>query len=186
VIVSGPSGAGKTTVLERVLARCPVPLVRSVSATTRPARPGEKDRTDYYFLSVDDFLARRARGEFLESCRVYADGDWYGTIASEVHGRLAAGAWVVLAIDVQGAREVLARHPDALTIFVHPGSAEELEHRLRARGTESDSTLDRRLAAARRELDQADRYRWQVVNDDPDRAAQEISDILVQEWRKAE
>lgn len=180
VVISGPSGAGKTTLLKRLYASCPLPLTASVSATTRPPRPGETDGVDYHFLSREDFTRRREAGEFLECFEVYQRGDWYGTLKSEVAPSLAVGKWVVLEIDVQGTLAVLEHYPDALTIFVRPRSVEELERRLRQRGTESEAALERRLDVARRELSFIDRYRYQVVNDDIDRAVQELCEILTQ------
>jgi guanylate kinase len=180
VIISGPSGAGKTTLLERVFGQSHLPLVASVSVTTRAPRQGERDGVDYHFLSREEFARRRQQGEFLESCEVFGQGDWYGTLDAEVTPSLAAGKWVVLEIDVQGTREVLRNYPGALTIFVHPGSIDELERRLRERGTESDAALARRLQVARRELAAADLYRYQVINDEIDRATREICDILNQ------
>lgn len=178
VVISGPSGAGKTTLLKRLYACAPRPLVVSVSATTRAPRPGERDGVDYHFLSKEDFERRRLRGEFLECCEVYQRGDWYGTLHSEVAPRLAEGKWVVLEIDVQGTLAVLQHYPEAVTIFVRPSSIDELERRLRQRGTESEAALQRRLDVARRELASIDRYRHQVVNDDIDRAVEELCDIL--------
>jgi guanylate kinase len=183
--VSGPSGAGKTSVMQCVYCRCPVPLVRSVSATTRPPRPGESDGADYHFLSRAEFRARQEKGEFVECCEVFGQGHWYGTLRSEVAQRLDAGKWVVLEIDVQGAQSVRKQYADAVTIFLDPGSLAELERRLRGRGTESEEAMQRRLAAARRELAAADDYQYHVVNDDRDRAVQEISALLQQEWEKS-
>jgi guanylate kinase len=180
IVVSGPSGAGKTTVMRRVYQRAPVPLVASVSATTRPPRPGETDGVDYHFLSEEEFAARRARGGFLECFQVFGRGYWYGTLHSEVATGLAAGKWVVLEIDVQGALAVMEQFPDAITIFVRPGSVAELERRLRGRGTETEEAIQRRLARANEELRLADRYRYQVVNDQIDRAVDEICHILTQ------
>jgi guanylate kinase len=180
VVISGPSGAGKTTLLKLLYATCSLPLVASVSATTRRPRPGEVDGVDYHFLSREEFARRRDAGEFLECCEVYGRGDWYGTLKSEVTPSLEAGKWVVLEIDVQGTLAVLEHYPDALTIFIEPASVDELERRLRDRGTETDEALARRLEVARRELAQVDRYRYRVVNGDLDRAAQELCDILVQ------
>jgi guanylate kinase len=180
VVISGPSGAGKTTLLKQVFERSKRPLVPSVSATTRAPRPGEADGVDYHFLSREEFARRRARGEFLECCEVYSRGDWYGTLKSEVTPSLEAGKWVVLEIDVQGTLAVLEHFPDAVTIFVLPSSPEELERRLRDRGTETEEALSRRLEVARRELTFVDRYRYRVVNDDVARAVDEICDILLQ------
>ncbi len=179
VVMSGPSGVGKTTVLRRLLATCSLPLQASVSATTRPSRRGEVDGVDYHFLSEEEFHRRRERGEFLECYEVYSSGWWYGTPNSEVTPGLEAGKWVVLGIDVHGAFSVVNQYPDAITIFLRPSSLEELEKRLRGRGTEDEETLQRRLEQARNELGLADWYRYQVINDDLDRAVREICQILV-------
>ena len=180
VVVSGPSGTGKTTVLRQMFACSPVPLVRSVSATTRSPRPGEVDGQSYYFLAPAEFLARRARGEFLECFEVFGEGHWYGTPQSTVAAGLKAGKWVLLEIDVQGAMAVVQRYPDAITVFLRPPSLEVLEARLRGRRTESEEAIQRRLAQARRELALADRYAYRVVNEEGNeqRAAQEICEIL--------
>ncbi len=179
-IVSGPSGAGKSTVLRRLLETCPLPLQLAVSATTRPPRPGEQDGVDYFFLSPAEFQRRREAGEFLETKEVFGQGDWYGTLWSEVTSGWEAGKGVILEIDVQGAMTVLEGVPDAVTIFVHPGTLEELERRLRSRGAESEEAIARRLEAARRELEYLPQYRYEVINDDVDRAAAEICDIMKQ------
>jgi len=180
VVVSGPSGAGKSTVLRRLLECSDLPLVASVSATTRPPRRGEVDGVDYHFLSEDEFALRRRRGEFLECFQVYGKGDWYGTLQSEVTPSLEDGKWVILEIDVQGALAVVKRYPEATTIFVRPSCWEELERRLRGRGTESEDALERRLNRARAELALADHYQHQVINDDVDQAVRQICDILTQ------
>src|SRR5439155_14484529 len=156
---------------------CPLPLVLSVSATTRQARRGEMEGVDYFFLTPEQFAARRAAGDFLE-CKEYA-GNWYGTLQSQVSAGLAEGKWVILEIDVEGTLAVLEKHPEALTIFVHSGSVEELERRLRARNTESEEALARRLETAKRELAQRDRYRYQVINRDVPQAVREVCDILL-------
>ena len=177
IVISGPSGAGKTTVLKRLFACCPK-LESSVSATTRSPRPGEQDGVDYHFLTKEDFAQRKAQGYFLECFEVFGSGHWYGTLWDEVTPRLQAGKWVVLEIDVDGALAVLERFPDAVTIFVQPASLDELERRLRGRGTESEQAVARRLEVARRELSFADRYRFQVTNRSVDKAVEEICDIL--------
>ena len=179
VIISGPSGAGKSTVVKRLFEVCPLPLQLSVSATTRSPRKGEKDGVDYHFLSKDEFTRRREAGEFLEFMEVFSRGDWYGTLAAEVASGLEAGKWVVLEIDVQGAMSVVEKRPDAITVFIHPGSMEELERRLRTRGTDTDDAIARRLEVASREMNMKDKYRFEVVNKEIDQAAQDISDLLI-------
>jgi guanylate kinase len=178
IVLSGPSGVGKSTVLRRLLARHADRLRLSVSATTRPPRPGEADGVDYYFLSDAEFARRRQQGEFLECCEVFGRGHWYGTLLEEVAPSRGDQKWVVLDIDVDGAEKVRCRFPDVLTIFLRPSSEDELERRLRARGTESEDAIARRLEVARRELARARSYTFQVVNDIVDRAVDEISEIL--------
>jgi len=177
VVISGPSGAGKSTVVRELMQSCPLPLHLSISATTRQPRKGEEEGVDYFFLTPEQFAGRRAAGEFLE-CKEYA-GNWYGTLQSQVTAGLAEGKWVLLEIDVEGTMAVLEKHPEALTIFVHSGSVEELERRLRARKTESEQALARRLETAKRELAQKDRYRYQVINRDVPTAVREVCDILL-------
>ncbi|MDX1963566.1 MAG: guanylate kinase [Pirellulales bacterium] len=179
IVFSGPSGAGKTTVLEKVLARCPW-IEPSISATTRPPRPGEQAGVHYYFLSTEDFNRRREGGEFLECSEVFGRGHWYGTLQSEVAPRLAAGKSVLLEIDVTGMLAVLQRYPDAITIFVRPASVEELERRLKARGTESAEAIARRLEVARQELAYADRYQYVINNDVLEDAVNNICSVLAQ------
>jgi guanylate kinase len=179
VIISGPSGAGKSTVVRELIARCPLPLRLSVSATTREPRPGERHGKEYYFLSRDEFLRRVEDGEFLEWKEVFGRGDYYGTLESEAMDGLRAGHWILLEIDVEGAAAVLEKHPEAITVFVDSGSPAELERRLRDRGTETEESIRRRLEVARRELACRERYRYQVLNDVRERAAQEICDILL-------
>jgi guanylate kinase len=182
VVVSGPSGAGKTTLLERVFRQCPLPLVHSVSATTRPPRKGERDGVDYHFLTPAQFEARKKNAEFLECFEVFGHGYWYGTLSSEVTTGLRAGKWVVLNIDVKGAGAVMDRYGDAIGIFVRPSSIDELHRRLVLRGTESEEAIGQRLDQARCELGLAGRYRYQVINDDVDQAVERICRILQNEW----
>jgi guanylate kinase len=155
-------------------------LEHSISATTRPPRPGEQHGVDYFFLTGDEFEARRQSGDFLECCQVFGKDFWYGTLQSQVAPSLAAGKAVVLEVDVAGAKSVVAKYPHAITIFVRPDSIEELERRLLARGTENTDALARRLTVARRELEQADWYQHQVINHDVDQAVAEIETILRQ------
>jgi guanylate kinase len=186
VVISGPSGAGKTSVMRRVYQTCRAPLVRSVSATTRPPRGDEVDGVDYHFLSDEDFGIRRKRGDFLECFEVFAQGHWYGTLWSEVATGLAAGKWVVLEIDVRGAQAVMERFPNAITIFLRPGTRDELERRLRGRGTETEEAIQQRLARADREMALADRYQHQVINDSMDQAVQDVCRILTTQWEKSQ
>ena len=180
VVISGPSGVGKTTLLRRLLADLPA-LVPSISATTRPPRTGERDGVDYHFIPLDEFERRRAAGEFLECCRVYGRQHWYGTLVAEVAPRLAAGKWVVLEIDVEGTLSILERYPQAITIFVEPSHPDQLLQRLQGRGTESPEAMARRLEVARRELHEAHRYRHRVVNEDVDEALAAVEKILAAE-----
>ena len=178
VVISGPSGSGKTTIVSRLLAQSPVPLVKSISATTRPPRAGETSGKEYHFLTPQEFAARRDRGEFLEYAEVHGRGCWYGTLKSEIERARAARAWSLLEIDVQGAMNVMQQYRDAITIFLTTPSDDVYEQRLRARGTEPEEVIQRRLQTARDELKMAPRYRHQIENIDLDRAVREISDIL--------
>jgi guanylate kinase len=180
VVVSGPSGVGKTTLLRRLLTLLPA-LVPSVSATTRPPRAGEQDGLDYHFIGLKEFERRRAAGEFLECCRVYGRQHWYGTLVAEVAPRMASGQWVVLEIDVEGTLSVLEKYPEAITIFVEPSHPDQLLERLRGRGTESPEAMARRLEVARRELLEAHRYRYRVVNEDVSEALESVRRVLVAE-----
>lgn len=178
VVLSGPAGAGKTTIVQRLLREAPVPLQMSVSATTRPMRTGEVEGLHYYFLTSDEFRRRQSSGEFLECAEVHRSGYWYGTLRSELDRIRQLGAWALLEVDVEGALNVIRFYPDAVTIFLQTPSAELYERRLRDRGTESEEVIQRRLQTARKELELADSYRYRVVNDDLDRAVREICGIL--------
>ena len=183
VVISGPSGSGKTTIVARLLERSTVKLVKSVSATTRPPRKNEIDGENYYFLSSAEFTLRRQLGEFLECAEVHGTGNWYGTLRSEVERARRLGGWALLEIDVQGALQIMDKYPDALTIFLRTSSETEYEKRLRARGTDSEEVIQRRLANARRELEFAPKYRFQVVNDDLERAIEQV-DNIISSWRQ--
>src|SRR5437762_5288110 len=118
VVLSGPSGSGKTTIVDRLLERSPVRLVKSVSATTRPPRKNEVDGRNYYFLTESEFARRRERGDFLECAEVHGTGNWYGTLKSEVERARRLGGWALLEIDVQGALQIMQKHPRAVTMFL--------------------------------------------------------------------
>lgn len=151
--------------------------MKSISATTRPPRPIETDGEDYYFLSTEEFEARRQAGEFLECAEVHKSGYWYGTLLSEVQRASDEGGWALLEIDVEGALNVMKRYPRTVSIFLST-PPEEYERRLRARGTEDEAVIRRRLQTAERELTFVDRYRYQVVNERLDDAVREICNIL--------
>jgi len=171
-------------VLKRVFVESSAPLAFSVSATTRPPRSGEVDGRDYHFLSNEEFALRRERGDFLECFELFGrqgqPGTWYGTLREEVTSGLEAGKWVVLEIDVNGTEAVLKQFPEAVTIFVRPKSFDDLQRRLRDRGTETGDSLARRLAVAKGELETGDRYQYQIVNDDLDEAVRSMCNILSQ------
>lgn len=178
IVISGPSGAGKSTIVRRLLRECPLPLVLSVSATTRAPRPGEVDGRDYLFMSDEQFAELRHDGQFLECKEVFGRGHWYGTLAEQVATGLQAGQWVILEIDVEGAAAVIDRQLNPITIFLHPGGMAELEDRLRGRGTEPEAAIQRRLEVARREMRALPQYDHEVINRDVDRTVAEVCDIL--------
>jgi guanylate kinase len=175
LVVTGPSGVGKGTLIGELLDRVP-DLERSVSGTTRPPRPGERDGIDYHFMSVEEFERRLAAGEFLEHATY--SGHRYGTLRSEVEPRLERGIGVVLEIELQGARQIRRRMPEALLVFVAPPRAEDLRERLQGRGTDSPTQIDRRLSVAREELDAQEEFGHVIVNDRVDRAASELSRLV--------
>jgi len=178
LVVSGPSGVGKGTLLRRVVAESGLPLVMSISATTRKPRSGEVDGKEYHFLALDEFETRRRAGEFLECVEVFGTGTWYGTLRKTVEDELAADRWVVLEIDVQGAKKVREQFPTALSFFIEPKNVDVLQERLRGRGTETEEAMQRRLATAMEELLQADAFEYRIVNDDLDTAVREFIAIL--------
>ena len=178
IIISGPSGVGKTTVVRKLLEDCPLPLKLSVSATTRPRRPGEVEGQNYHYLTDAEFARRRENGDFLEAIEVFGRGHWYGTLKETVTTGLNEGNWIILEIDVEGAAAVIESYPEAITIFIHPGSLEELERRLRGRGTEDETALRRRLEVAERELLAVDRYEFIVENQSVEQTVEDICKLL--------
>lgn len=177
-VISGPSGSGKSTLARRAVERPETHAFLSISATTRPQRPGERDGVDYVFLSREQFENARDQGRFLEWAEVH--GNLYGTPCDPVEEHLQRGENVVLEIDVQGAAQVRQRVPAAVLIFINTPSLEVLEARLRGRGTDEEAVVQRRLANARRELEQLPLYSRMIVNDDLDRAVEELVAILTQ------
>jgi len=178
LVVSGPSGVGKGTLLKRVLAESRFSLIMSISATTRKPRPGERHAEDYYFLSDSEFETKRKAGEFLEYVEVFGTGTWYGTLRRTVEAGLAAGHWVVLEIDVVGAKKVKEQYPDAVMIFIKPKDLDVLQKRLRGRGTETEEAMQRRLDTALGELQHADEFEYRIINDNLDIAVQEFIAVL--------
>jgi guanylate kinase len=172
VVITGPSGVGKGTLIKGLLERVPG-LQLAVSATTREPRPGEVNGRDYHFLSEEDFDRRVAAGEFVEHA-VYA-GNRYGTLRSEL-ARPAQG--IVLEIDVQGARQVAETLPEATRVFIEPPSFDDLARRLAGRGADSPEQIERRLAAARAELEARDEFDHRIVNDDLERAVAELTELV--------
>jgi guanylate kinase len=175
IILSSPSGGGKTTIAKRLL-RIRDDIGYSVSCTTRAPRAGEAEGRDYYFRSREAFEAGREAGEFAESAEVH--GDLYGTLRSEIERVLASGRHVMMDIDVQGAKQLKDAYPDALFIFILPPSAQVLIDRLEARKTEDAQSFIRRLRSAKEELKAIDLYPYLVVNNEVEAAVQEVSRII--------
>ena len=178
-IVSSPSGAGKTTLIHRVLQdpRIGGSLHFSVSHTTRPPRVGERTGVEYHFVDEAAFRAIETRGGFLEWAVVH--GNLYGTSREEVEPRLESGVDVLLDIDVQGARQVRSHVPEAVKVIVFPPSREVLEKRLKARGSDAPDVILRRLAAARKEMEEWGEFDYAIINEDLEAAVDELRSILV-------
>jgi len=176
IIVSGPSGSGKSTLVEKL--RALPGTMFSVSCTTRPRRAAESPGKCYDFVSEEEFQQRIQHGEFLEYAQVFGK-HWYGTPQKWVDEARRLGKDLVLEIDVQGARQVKEKLPDAIAVFIVPPSREDVERRLRARGQDSDQAIERRLERARQEMDRSSDYDFIVVNDDLERASDELRSIVV-------
>lgn len=181
LILSSPSGAGKTTITKALLA-AREDLGFSISATTRAPRPGEQDGVDYHFLSREEFERRRQAGAFLEWAEY--GGQLYGTLESEVGRIQGEGRHVILDIEVQGALQIRQRRTDVVSIFILPPSAEELVARLGGRGTDRPADLEQRLRRAVAELDEALRYDYLVLNEDRTQAVAEVAAIVDAESRR--
>ncbi|MEA4952970.1 MAG: guanylate kinase [Aminivibrio sp.] len=175
-VLSGPSGAGKGTLRKKVFET--VQGIRfSISCTTRPPRQGEKEGIDYRFISEEAFLSLLKEDKFLEHAKVH--GHYYGTLRDDVERTLSSGIDMVLEIDVQGAFQIREKMPESILVFVSPPSLEELEHRLRERGTESGEHLRLRMKNARLEMMKAKDYDYVIVNDDAERASEELKSIII-------
>jgi guanylate kinase len=175
VVISAPSGSGKTTIYSEILKRNPQ-LRFSVSYTTRKRREAEADGSDYFFVDRGTFERMAREGKFVEWASVH--GELYGTERKQLDDCLADGKTLLLDVDVQGAMNVMKEFPEAVTIFIEPPSLEELERRLRRRGTESDESIRRRLEGAKRELEYRDIFQYIVINDKLDESIQQIENII--------
>ena len=173
-VVSGPSASGKGTVCKRLLAETNVEL--SVSATTRPPRPGEVHGREYYFLTEEEFVRIIDEGGFVE--HVHNFGRRYGTLVRDVEEKLALGKDLILEIDVQGGYLVREKFPKAILIFIVPPSVQELERRIRTRGTEDEASIRDRLLTASREVECIKDYDYLVVNDDLDQAIEDMKAVI--------
>jgi len=183
IVVSGASGTGKGTVCNALMESLPE-LAYSISATTRSPRKGEQDGVNYYFLAREEFEKMIEEGGFLEWAEVY--GNYYGTPLKKIQERLAEGQDILLEIDTQGALKVMEKCPEGVFIFLLPPSLEELERRIRGRGTETEESITRRLGAAKEEIGVGRKYKYVVVNDRVGKAVEQIQAILVAEHCRVE
>jgi guanylate kinase len=174
-IVSAPSGAGKTSLLKKLIDHDDL-LHVSVSYTTRPMRPGETDGKDYHFVNHEGFLRKVEDGSFLEHARVF--DNYYGTDRQEVREQLEQGFDVILEIDWQGAQQIRSQMFDTISIFILPPSEEELRHRLEGRGQDNEEVIAKRMSAARTEVSHYLEYDYLVINDDFDQALEELKSII--------
>jgi guanylate kinase len=176
IVLSGPSGSGKSTLIDRLLKASPLPLEICPSVTTRSPRADDQHAKRYIHVSAGEFQEALESGKLLEWAEV--SGHWYGTPREPVEAAIKRGHSILLEIDVQGGMAIRNIFPECVLIFLKASSVEEYERRLRRRGTNSEQEIERRLAAARRELEMATHYNFQVVNDDLDRAVHDIQEIL--------
>ena len=180
-IIAAPSGAGKTTIVRKLLAQNP-DIKLSISHTTRQPREGEKNGEDYHFTTVIDFETRIKQNEFLEYAKVYQN--YYGTSLSWLKKALSEGHDVLLEIDVQGAAQVKEKLPEAITIFILPPDIQTLEERLTSRQTDSKESIDLRLAEAKNEIAEAVNYDYTIINDQLDVALYKLNSIVISEHLK--
>ncbi|HYD55607.1 MAG TPA: guanylate kinase [Burkholderiales bacterium] len=177
-VITAPSGAGKTSLIDAVMKADPT-LRISVSYTTRAPRPGERDGEDYHFVAGSEFAAMQERGEFLESAQVH--GNHYGTSKKVILDALARGEDLILEIDWQGARQVRRFYPDAVGIFILPPSIEELERRLRTRAQDSEAVIRQRMENAREEIGHQGEFEYTIINKDFEAAKRALAEIIRKE-----
>lgn len=178
IIISAPSGCGKTTIVNKLLGKMPG-IKRSISCTTRSPREGEADGEDYIFMSEEEFKRKREEGAFLE----WEDnfGQSYGTLEVQAKEAASEGRDIVLSIDVKGARKVKKKIPESISVFIMPPSVEELYARLKGRNTDNNEQLEMRIKEARKEIEASDEYDYLVVNEDLDQAIEELCEIITEE-----
>jgi guanylate kinase len=180
-VITAPSGAGKTSLIEAVMKDDPT-LKISVSYTTRKPRPGEKDGVDYHFVDPKTFRRMQERGDFLESAEVH--GNHYGTAKQVILDAIAQGEDLILEIDWQGAQQVRRLYPHAVGIFILPPTVQELERRMRARAQDSDAVIRQRVANAREELEHAGEFKYAIINKDFETARRDLASIIQRERAK--
>ena len=183
IVMSGPSGVGKGTIRDILFENKKLDLFFSVSMTTRKPRPGEVDGVDYYFVSKDEFLKNVKEGNLLEWTEYV--GNFYGTPKNKVEEMRNDGKNVLLEIDVNGASNVLSKVDDAVSIFIAPPSMDELERRIRHRGTESEETIQNRIERARKELKFEKQYKYVVINNERDEAVDEIAELIKKQIKES-
>lgn len=184
LVVSAPSGGGKTTLVNHL--RKSIPQINySISLTTRQARTGERDGTDYHFVSEQEFLKRKENGELAECAEVH--GHWYGTLKSSIDQSLRNRQSIIFDIDVQGGKSIQALYPESILIFIAPPSFGVLEARLRARKQDDETTIQRRLKAVQKEIDQArQHYDYWIINDQLEKAAEKLRCVIIAESLRVE
>ena len=176
IVISGPSGAGKGTIVSKLMEKNDEKLALSISCTTRYRREGEIDKVHYYFISKEEFRSKIEEGDFLEYAQVF--DNFYGTPLSKIEEKLNDGIDVILEIDVQGALQVKEKVPKAILIFIMPPSFEILSERLKGRGKETEEQVNKRLSKAEKEMNLKDKYDYSVVNADLDKAVGEVYNII--------
>jgi guanylate kinase len=175
IVLSSPSGGGKSTIIDRLLEKRS-DFVYSVSVTTRPSRPDEEDGVDYWFVTEQEFIEKRDRGDLLEWEEVY--GCYYGTPRKPAEKTVAAGLHVLFDLDVKGALKLKLAYPESLLIFLQPPSFEILKKRLRQRATDGDPQIQHRLSLAKWEMGQAEKFDYNIVNNDLDKAIEAVANVI--------